>query len=93
MTVLIPGLDEEDQRVKITSLDESTGILDSWKTKVIFINTIFFVGDSAAVQGRSKFIVTVSYISPINFFYSFYGSFLSVLRQKILLYYTHFLHI
>jgi tubby-related protein 1 len=36
MTVLIPGLDEEDQRVKITSMDSSTGILDSWKSKVIY---------------------------------------------------------
>lgn len=35
MTVLIPGLDDEDQRVKISSLDDShQGILDSFKSKV-----------------------------------------------------------
>lgn len=35
MTVLVPGLDEDDQRVKISSLDDSQqGILDSWKSKV-----------------------------------------------------------
>lgn len=33
--VLIPGLDDEDQRVKISSLDDSQqGILDSFKSKV-----------------------------------------------------------
>lgn len=37
MTVLVPGLDEDDQRVKISSLDDSQqGILDSWKSKVCF---------------------------------------------------------
>lgn len=36
MTVIIPGLDDEDQRVKISSLDDShQGILDSFKSKVI----------------------------------------------------------
>lgn len=35
MTVLIPGLDDQDQRVKISSLDDSQqGILDSFKSKV-----------------------------------------------------------
>lgn len=35
MTVLVPGLDDEDQRVKISSLDDSQqGILDSFKSKV-----------------------------------------------------------
>ncbi|XP_070499516.1 protein king tubby 1 isoform X2 [Chironomus tepperi] len=34
MTVLIPGLDDSDERVKILSSDDSQqGILDSWKTK------------------------------------------------------------
>ncbi|KAG5679315.1 hypothetical protein PVAND_008889 [Polypedilum vanderplanki] len=34
MTVLIPGLDDHDERVKIASSDDSQqGILDSWKTK------------------------------------------------------------
>ena len=38
MTVLIPGLDEADERVKISSLDDSQqGILDSFKSKVIII--------------------------------------------------------
>lgn len=33
--VLIPGLDDDDQRVKICSLDDSQqGILDSFKSKV-----------------------------------------------------------
>lgn len=35
MTVLIPGLDDTDQRVKISSSDDSQqGILDSFKSKV-----------------------------------------------------------
>lgn len=35
MTVIIPGLDDDDQRVKICSLDDSQqGILDSFKSKV-----------------------------------------------------------
>lgn len=35
MTVIIPGLDDEDKRVKISSLDDSQqGILDSFKSKV-----------------------------------------------------------
>lgn len=35
MTVLIPGLDDSDQRVKISSIDDSQqGILDSFKSKV-----------------------------------------------------------
>lgn len=35
MTVLIPGLDDNDQRVKISSSDDSQqGILDSFKSKV-----------------------------------------------------------
>lgn len=35
MTVLLPGMTEEDQRVKISSCDTSQqGLLDSWKTKV-----------------------------------------------------------
>ncbi|CRK89642.1 CLUMA_CG003384, isoform A [Clunio marinus] len=34
MTVLIPGLDDDDQRVKISSVDDSQqGILDSFKSK------------------------------------------------------------
>lgn len=38
MTVLVPGLDEDDQRVKISSLDDSQqGILDSWKSKVCLL--------------------------------------------------------
>lgn len=35
MTVLLPGMTEDDQRVKISSCDPSQqGLLDSWKTKV-----------------------------------------------------------
>lgn len=35
VAVLIPGLDDSDERVKIISSDDSQqGILDSWKTKV-----------------------------------------------------------
>lgn len=36
MTVLLPGMTEDDQRVKISSCDTTQqGLLDSWKTKVI----------------------------------------------------------
>lgn len=35
MTVLLPGMTEDDQRVKISSCDSTQqGLLDSWKTKV-----------------------------------------------------------
>lgn len=35
MTVLLPGMTEDDQRVKISSCDTmQQGLLDSWKTKV-----------------------------------------------------------
>lgn len=36
MTVLLPGMTESDERVKISSIDESDhqGLLDSWKCKV-----------------------------------------------------------
>lgn len=35
MTVLLPGMTEDDQRVKISSCDQTQqGLLDSWKTKV-----------------------------------------------------------
>lgn len=35
MTVLLPGMTEDDQRVKISSCDPTQqGLLDSWKTKV-----------------------------------------------------------
>lgn len=44
MTVLIPGLDDEDQRVKISSLDDSQqGILDSFKSKVSICRSCFLV--------------------------------------------------
>lgn len=34
MTVLLPGMTEDDQRVKISSCDTTQqGLLDSWKTK------------------------------------------------------------
>lgn len=37
MTVLLPGMTEDDQRVKVSSCDTTQqGLLDSWKTKVIF---------------------------------------------------------
>lgn len=40
MTVLLPGMTEEDQRVRISSADPTQqGLLDSWKTKV---NVFFF---------------------------------------------------
>lgn len=36
MTVLLPGMTEDDQRVKISSCDPTQqGLLDSWKTKVM----------------------------------------------------------
>lgn len=36
MTVLLPGMTEDDQRVKISSCDTTQqGLLDSWKTKVL----------------------------------------------------------
>jgi hypothetical protein len=36
MTVLLPGMTEDDQRVKISSVDNhQQGLLDSWKSKVI----------------------------------------------------------
>lgn len=39
MTVLLPGMTEDDQRVKISSCDTTQqGLLDSWKTKVSQIN-------------------------------------------------------
>lgn len=34
MTVLLPGMTEDDQRVKICSADSQQGLLDSWKSKV-----------------------------------------------------------
>lgn len=34
MTVLLPGMTEDDQRVKISSIDSNEGLLDSWKSKV-----------------------------------------------------------
>lgn len=35
MTVLLPGMTEDDDRVKISSLDNhQQGLLDSWKSKV-----------------------------------------------------------
>lgn len=35
MTVLLPGMTEDDQRVKVSSCDTTQqGLLDSWKTKV-----------------------------------------------------------
>ena len=36
MTVLLPGMTENDERVKISSIDEANqqGLLDSWKCKV-----------------------------------------------------------
>lgn len=38
MTVILPGMTEEDQRVKISSADpKQQGILDLWKVKVSFI--------------------------------------------------------
>lgn len=33
MTVLLPGMTEDDQRVKICSVDSNEGVLDSWKLK------------------------------------------------------------
>ncbi|XP_053685095.1 protein king tubby 1 [Sabethes cyaneus] len=33
MTVLLPGMTEDDQRVKISSADNHQGLLDSWKSK------------------------------------------------------------
>ncbi|XP_058461241.1 protein king tubby 1 isoform X2 [Malaya genurostris] len=33
MTVLLPGMTEDDQRVKISSADNNHGLLDSWKSK------------------------------------------------------------
>nr|XP_019933327.2 protein king tubby 2 [Aedes albopictus] len=33
MTVLLPGMTEDDQRVKISSADGQLGLLDSWKSK------------------------------------------------------------
>lgn len=42
VAVLIPGLDDSDERVKIISSDDSQqGILDSWKTKVSSLNIPF----------------------------------------------------
>lgn len=37
MTVLLPGMTEKDERVKISSIDESDhqGLLDSWKCKAL----------------------------------------------------------
>lgn len=41
MTVLLPGMTEEDQRVKISSSNAAEqGLLESWKAKVSLI--IFF---------------------------------------------------
>lgn len=35
MTVLLPGMTEEDQRVKISSADDTDqGLLECWKAKV-----------------------------------------------------------
>lgn len=42
MTVLVPGMTDEDQRVKITSLDSEQGLLDSWKSKVGVYFTLSF---------------------------------------------------
>ena len=42
MTVLLPGMTEEDQRVKISSVDTTQqGLLDSWKTKVWHLKLVF----------------------------------------------------
>lgn len=41
MTVILPGMTEEDQRVKISSADpKQQGILDLWKVKVSFIYSL-----------------------------------------------------
>lgn len=38
MTVLLPGMTEEDQRVKISSADDpQQGLLECWKAKVNLI--------------------------------------------------------
>lgn len=42
MTVLLPGMTEDDQRVKISSCDPTQqGLLDSWKTKVRSVSKPF----------------------------------------------------
>lgn len=34
MTVLLPGMTEDDNRVKVSSAEDSQGLLESWKSKV-----------------------------------------------------------
>ena len=34
MTVLLPGMTDDNKRVKISSIDHQQGLLDSWKSKV-----------------------------------------------------------
>lgn len=42
MTVLLPGMTEEDQRVKISSADDADqGLLECWKAKVKKTNFLF----------------------------------------------------
>lgn len=45
MTVLLPGMTENDDRVKISSIDHhQQGLLDSWKSKVSnFLSRIFTI--------------------------------------------------
>lgn len=39
MTVILPGMTEDDQRVQISSVDpKQQGIMNLWKTKVCFKN-------------------------------------------------------
>lgn len=41
MTVLLPGMTEDDNRVKVCSTDDSQGLLESWKSKVLCSSLLF----------------------------------------------------
>lgn len=65
MTILLPGMTEDDQRVKVSSCDTlQQGLLDSWKTKVC-INT-------ALLCLKFEF-VSSNFDIAIHFPYSFFS--------------------
>lgn len=44
MTVILPGMTEDDQRVKISSADpKQQGIMDLWKSKVCLIQIKYLI--------------------------------------------------
>lgn len=61
MTVLLPGMTEDDQRVKVSSCDTTQqGLLDSWKTKVRRFYPFVFVYFTAI----EYMLVNIRFLNP-----------------------------